>query len=1235
MLQAAAHVVVRDQNCAVKYLKRIFQIGFRRAAEVVEELEKFGIVGPIEGNGKRKILLSDEQVARLFGGLPTGGGATVPAAPPVHPGADGSPAIPSAAAESATRASSSPGDGPPSGGGDEPPMPTGEEPDLPEDDSGHVHEVLEAFYKRLTLSDADVDQLWIRRALTRGTCRMLRSNPKENREIIESLADQFPMTALVESGLWKSEYGHEPKPNPQFCGWGITGRKKKSDAESEGGDFEWGWSNPVLIPYFDDLGKLTGLRPHKGMMKGKSAQLYIPFPDLENQKEFETAIICEGEFKALAVLQALGELRNHNTGRPAFGVCSLPGISLSKRQGGGWWIRDALEKWLRASGARQVVVAFDNEEKGDPKLPAYKPDEWKRFETQAWARYLADQLMRENYDARVLVLPKEWRDENGKADWDGALMLLAKKFGATNPEDWDRVRERVSRTFVDALKKALPSSRFWQMGLFSPQEEMIIARRVKVISYEPKLAAAGEKEKWLVGKLTEFIWDCRRALKQGRARISDVALGYLEWLCRKYRALDMIPYAKGERHGGGYYILQPLPSKKSKVDPEENYRENWLQRQEGATNLRDFDYKWACEIALQGVPDQFTDFFVRPYYILQKENGELRRLVRIYNIHGEKTQLLDLDAESFSAPKPLRVWLNRNANVTWGAGEKELQSLQFDLASALARKRVIEVPYFGWHAPSKLWFFNDVAIGDGIEVMPEKDSGIFWYAGTGYKVGETDHEGENFHQGRPMMHPEQEDKDVWGDGSETNEAAVQSAVQDIGARLCETLGGLEGYLVLGSVCAYAAAPEIYHEFNGFPGLWIHGEQGKGKSSLARWLIQIMGIDRDAGIPLKSSVTGIKIVLQQYSNLPVWFEEAQTTTDPDMLEMIKLSYGRESPVKKSFEQKSRVVRSTPIITGVATSSEPQVRQRFPHVLVSDKKRIENHFTWFQKERRKFFIIGRWLLRHRKAFAAEVIKQYREWIDIPDLGKVEQRTRSVHGVVFSAFVSLTRLLKSHAPSDVDKFRGAMLSICMTSNAQVGDQVDVNRFWSDVLSAFKIGAFGFNRADWRRYFKATRLAESAHPPDVPMGADHNEARCIHCYCPRWASYRLFIAPNAVLDQLAKHLRQQGRELSLKIQDLWAQMTQQKYWVPPKSGRFHKQRFGYGPDAHDKKSATNCWCIDVDQHDMGYTPASENVLRESWKKSESIAVSREDWVDPRKGDLFDIVHAVEPLPEDTNHLV
>ncbi|MFG1426140.1 DNA translocase FtsK [Roseixanthobacter glucoisosaccharinicivorans] len=56
----AVAVVLRDKKCSTSYIQRRLQIGYNRAASLVERMEKEGVVGTPNHAGKREILLSDE-----------------------------------------------------------------------------------------------------------------------------------------------------------------------------------------------------------------------------------------------------------------------------------------------------------------------------------------------------------------------------------------------------------------------------------------------------------------------------------------------------------------------------------------------------------------------------------------------------------------------------------------------------------------------------------------------------------------------------------------------------------------------------------------------------------------------------------------------------------------------------------------------------------------------------------------------------------------------------------------------------------------------------------------------------------------------------------------------------------------------------------------------------------------------------------------------------------------------
>ncbi|WP_125565532.1 DNA translocase FtsK [Companilactobacillus insicii] len=58
----AVSMIVQQQSASVSMLQRRFQIGYNRAARMVDEMEEKGIVGPSEGSKPRKVLLTPEQL---------------------------------------------------------------------------------------------------------------------------------------------------------------------------------------------------------------------------------------------------------------------------------------------------------------------------------------------------------------------------------------------------------------------------------------------------------------------------------------------------------------------------------------------------------------------------------------------------------------------------------------------------------------------------------------------------------------------------------------------------------------------------------------------------------------------------------------------------------------------------------------------------------------------------------------------------------------------------------------------------------------------------------------------------------------------------------------------------------------------------------------------------------------------------------------------------------------------
>jgi len=52
-------LVARERKASTSFVQRYLKIGYNRAATIVEEMERQGVIGPANHVGKREILVSD------------------------------------------------------------------------------------------------------------------------------------------------------------------------------------------------------------------------------------------------------------------------------------------------------------------------------------------------------------------------------------------------------------------------------------------------------------------------------------------------------------------------------------------------------------------------------------------------------------------------------------------------------------------------------------------------------------------------------------------------------------------------------------------------------------------------------------------------------------------------------------------------------------------------------------------------------------------------------------------------------------------------------------------------------------------------------------------------------------------------------------------------------------------------------------------------------------------------
>ena len=56
LFDEAVQIVVESRRASISGVQRRLKIGYNRAARMIEEMERIGIVGPPETNGNREVL---------------------------------------------------------------------------------------------------------------------------------------------------------------------------------------------------------------------------------------------------------------------------------------------------------------------------------------------------------------------------------------------------------------------------------------------------------------------------------------------------------------------------------------------------------------------------------------------------------------------------------------------------------------------------------------------------------------------------------------------------------------------------------------------------------------------------------------------------------------------------------------------------------------------------------------------------------------------------------------------------------------------------------------------------------------------------------------------------------------------------------------------------------------------------------------------------------------------------
>lgn len=771
---------------------------------------------------------------------------------------------------------------------------------------------------------------------------------------------------------------------------------------------------------------------------------------------------------------------------------------------------------------------------------------------------------------------------------------------------------RAREEFLRVLATASPPLEVGQLHLFHDDDEAFIAREVDRHLYDPRLPCAGDKERRMIARLEKMAaekdWE-------GHTRAFIMA--------QKFKAL--LP--DGDKGSGRYYIRHKITPKTDK----EGFK--WAKALvEAARAAKQWDKKWFAEQLLEGMPESVSNFELECLFLLRDSEGMVTRLVRLRNIKGEISRGKNtggseiLDPDSFASSEKFSRWCLARGPFVWDAGVTELRMLQEDLTTDAAFRVVNLVESVGWHPirservskcevklETGIWFTDTCAYvtqADGATAVLRPDSdNIIWHDGEGYFLSRKGRE-SLFLQGRPDLKPDVKvtallDPKDWSNvpASKTEAAYLAAYFREVCQRMQETLGGLEANLALGVMFSYAIAPEFFKKYGFFPGLFVHGIKGSGKTKFTSWLMSVWGYLMHSGISLSektSTAVGMLQEAENYSNQPLWFDEFRDhQIDPGKISIMRNAFDRSSQAKWSPDGKQRDIRTVFILSGESTTRDAATRQRYPHIQVSAHKRQVNHLEWFTNNRENFFVFGRLLLERRAEFLGHFWRYLEGWMGNPALAQLDQRDKAVHGVGYAAWLAMMTLLESHTAEEMTAFKQFMMEHVKAAAADVDNDTNLAVFWTDFLIAVEAEAIPLECF----YLETEKLT---HQPGTDFNPETNSG-VQGC----WFRHRLFVDPNPALKHLQIFLTKARGAVTLNLNDLRDQLSKEPSWI---MGRPTKRFRGVG--------TRKCWGFEIDAHPMG----SRVVSNEEYNH---YLLNVEEG-DPRKGELFSLIEKL--LEEKSN---
>ena len=417
------------------------------------------------------------------------------------------------------------------------------------------------------------------------------------------------------------------------------------------------------------------------------------------------------------------------------------------------------------------------------------------------------------------------------------------------------------------------------------------------------------------------------------------------------------------------------------------------------------------------------------------------RLIKFVDEHGKPSRpALVSPAEMASVPK-FKEWCIKQGNYLWFGSDKALQAL-WEMLFREHGDRVIYRPnHVGWVEHGDLWLFENGALTkDGTLLKPDEDGVIYHpVSNQGYRAMPPSGDARRVpakgdRQPRmPRLH--------LGDGP---------TIQYISDMLCENFGTWAPAIGVGWVIGTVYSADLFPLYDSFPFLFLFGKRRGGKSTLARYLCAMCGLETEGDSIAETTQVGIARSMSYYSSLPYWLEEFRN--EKEILRKgsyLRAAYNRAGAakgLKAEFGTRQVDCRSTLLLCGEDTPSDPALLSRCVIVSINEKDRKGTRYRELQDTWTSFGACFRPLIEQRAARIEGLIAKVREVREFLVKQKINDRTACNWSIPVACYLSVVDENKDFARWAVEQARIAHLT--------TEDETSVNQFLEDLAVMHRSG-------------------------------------------------------------------------------------------------------------------------------------------------------------------------------------